>query len=153
MTGGSERLAAYAPSFWMVVFDRSSTKWWIDRLAWGKWKHVSAIGYFADARVWAEVHPTLAGLSLRVWPRDGGPEAVLSHLTGAGRGVLHVRPGRGRMAPWRSWWCVPLVAGLVGLRSGALRPDALWRDLVAAGAVVVATGDEAADVAVQEAEA
>lgn len=45
-------------------------------------------------------------------------------------------------APHRFWlqtgmWCVTAIIHLVGLRSSAWRPAALWRDLIRAGAIEV----------------
>jgi hypothetical protein len=38
-----------------------------------------------------------------------------------------------RVAPHAGFWCTLAMKHLVGIRTGALRPDRLWRDSVAAG--------------------
>src|SRR5262245_10056993 len=38
-----------------------------------------------------------------------------------------------RLAPQAGFWCTLAMKHLVGIRAGALRPDQLWRDSIAAG--------------------
>src|SRR5262245_62488004 len=38
-----------------------------------------------------------------------------------------------RTAPHAGFWCTLAMKHLVGIRTGALRPDRLWRDSIAAG--------------------
>lgn len=56
---------------------------------------------------------------------------------------------------WRHWplfgFCVPVIKRLVGLRSGALRPDSLWRHCLEHGGEPFEAGNAIRGVAVQPA--
>lgn len=124
------------PDFWLVMFmDRTSTAW-LDRLIPGRWKHVSAVGYFPDARCWVRVDPTLRGIWVDV--RRSEEAGNWLDQVAAGGGVLKVQARRSDAKVFRQFWCVPAVAAMVGSRSGALLPDRFWRDLISEGAEIVA---------------
>lgn len=104
---------------WNVAFEQ--TRWF---------GHVSAFG--CDGGVWVHVNPTLSDIEVRVmsprdfdaWIADFAARAEVWRIAAAGRTSL-VCPG---------FWCVGVVKRLVGLRSGALSPAGLRRDIVRAGA-------------------
>jgi len=123
------------PAFWYVVFRRSSTLRWLDRIVPGPWKHVLAIGYFPDARCWIAIDPMLCGFQVDVQRREEAGN-FLDRIVGDG-GVLRVEARRGPVRRLPSFWCVPAIAAMVGSSSGALLPGGLWRDLVAEGAEIV----------------
>lgn len=129
----------FEPTAWLLVFHISTGKRWLDRLIPGRFKHVSAIGYVPASRVWLLVDVALDRLAPKA-VRDDGTLPVVVARTMAGNGVLRVRVDRrARLLGGRlGFWCVPAMKHLVGARSGALRPDRLWRDLVAQGAEIVA---------------
>lgn len=121
-------------STWFLCFDRRSTTWWV-RLIPGRYKHVRAFGFVPLMDLWLFFDVTLAGQWLIV-ARDGSPECeAMIERWWQGCDVLKVKRGRGAVGASRlGLWCVPAVAGLVGVRSGALRPDGLWRECIGQGA-------------------
>jgi hypothetical protein len=131
------------PDFWLVMFRRETSSSWLDRAVPGHWKHVSAVGYFPDARCWVAVDPTLRGIWVDV--RRGEESGNWLDVVAAGGGVLKVGPRRSEARVFRQFWCVPAVAAMVGSRSGALLPDRFWRDLIAEGAEIVADEDGCAE--------
>lgn len=104
---------------WNVAFERGRTPW----------GHVLAFAWTGD--IWLVVDPhvrwtevfTLTALEFDDWVADLSARAEVWRLDG--RGEAPLLPG---------WFCVAQVKRLVGLRSGALFPGGLRRDLVKAGA-------------------
>jgi hypothetical protein len=123
-------------AFWYVVFRRQTTVAWIDRLLpFARFRHVMAVGYFPDARCWIAVDPTIRGLCIDARRTEESGD-WLDRVAG-GDAVLKVAARQSGRRLLRACWCVPAIAGLVGSASGALRPDGLWRDLVAEGAGII----------------
>ena len=129
--------AAVEPTEWFVVFHMKSSIRWLGWLAMGRFKHVSAVGYCPGFRVWLLCDAQWGGLRLQLfahepfkamfseWTRDA--EVVRIKRTGQSMGL------RGRFG----FWCVPAIRHLVGLPSIALRPDALYRQCLRSGGVLV----------------
>ncbi len=94
--------------------------------------HVYAFAHdpFADVWIvvdphfrWTEIYALKAGEQFDRWVRIVSEGADIYRLRG--RGNAPVLPG---------WFCVAQVKRLIGLRSGALSPEGLRRDLLRAGA-------------------
>lgn len=122
------------PDTWILVFHRRSPYWWVRLLACGRYKHVSAFAWLAPLRAWLVYDVTLDGTRLVLLPESGNAIDRLTAMTADAD--LLVMPRRVRksypfLAPF---YCVPVVKHLIGLRSGALLPIALWRDCLANGA-------------------
>jgi hypothetical protein len=107
---------------WNVVFERGRTPW----------GHVYAFAFDAVTGVWIVIDPHLRwtrvfavpqGVAFRRWVAGVAPTAEIYRLQGRGQAPL----GMG-------FFCVGTVKRLVGLRSGALSPKGLKRDLLKAGA-------------------
>lgn len=99
--------------------------------------HVYAFAYDPAAEVWMVINPHFRwtevfalrrGAEFDRWVRVTAEGADIYRLDG--RGQAPVLPG---------WFCVAQVKRLVGLRSGALSPEGLRRDLLKAGARQVFT--------------
>lgn len=136
-------------STWFVCFDTTTPTWWV-RLIPGRYKHVRAFGFVPLMGLWIFFDVALAGHSLFV-ARDGTPqcEAMIERWWN-GCDVLKVKRSRGPAGLSRiGLWCVPAVAGLIGVRSGALRPDGLWRECVRQGAEILAPQDAPADAEIR----
>lgn len=135
------------PASWLVFFWPSSSRPWVDRLVPGRFKHVSAAGYIAATSTWLFVNP--AGPRLMIEAIPDGMEVQRMEAWARGTTVLLMPGGAMRglwVAPART--CVSVVASLLGIRSGALRPDGLYRDCLRAGARQVDdAGPEAGPVA------
>ncbi len=122
------------PTHWVLAFSPVATNRWLGMLAWGRFKHVRAYGYVPFLHVWVFVDATVAGLEVILAAK--GPAAnrmIASWSEGCDLVVMprQVHANRSLLTA-ASGWCVPVVKRLIGLRSGALRPDALLADCLAA---------------------
>jgi hypothetical protein len=108
------------PLNWNVVIDADP------------WPFGHSLAFAFDGRVWIVVDPhlrwtqvfTLAdGPEFDSWVREVAARSDIFRIEG--RGLAPIGPG---------WFCVGTVKRLVGLRSGALSPAGLKRDLLRAGA-------------------
>lgn len=122
------------PSAWYVAFFGSRREHWWDWLAPRGFQHVLAFAYAAHAERWVVYdvgrHRTVI--------RTLTTEAFTRWLAGLPRGrtIVHFEAGDAEAEPaFRAgFWCSTAVAHLVGVRTRALRPAALYRDLLAQGA-------------------
>ena len=123
---------------WYLVF-APDCRHWLTRLLPGRFKHVYAIGWCPEARVFVVVDYAFEGVSVLVVPGSVEGDGWLAQMT-AGCGVLEMQAQRTPPRVQRFALCTTFVKHLVGLRSGALRPDALWRDCLRNGARVIFDG-------------
>lgn len=130
----------FEPDSWLVVFHEKSSVRWVNRLVWGRFKHVSAVAWFEAARVWVLFDPALPRIQIVAMPENIGAEVVGGMIDNAGVLRIRTREGFGSVGGRLGLWCVPAVKHLLGLRCGALRPDALWNHCVADGAEVMSHG-------------
>jgi hypothetical protein len=128
-------LTAIEPERWVLVFQRESKVWWVRLLACGRYKHVAAYAYLPGFKAWLIYDVNMVRTSIVVVPDGDEALGYLYELTRDADLMAVKREGIAITAtPWRiGFWCVPAVAHLIGLRSGALRPDRLWRDCLRAG--------------------
>lgn len=131
-------LAECEPAEWFVVFHDKSDKWWVNLLAWGRFKHVSVFGKVPRSGSWVfyDLHSDRAHvLVVGDWEADMaiayysmcGPVVRFPRLLSDASGFVF-RPG---------FWCVPAVAHIIGLRTCALRPDTLYRQILAKGGELI----------------
>ena len=126
----------FEPVSWLLVFHPNSTRAWVNRLVPGFYKHVSSVAWFESAQCWIFFDPGLERTQVLALSEDDGVDAY-GRLAGP-CGVMRVKVNRSA-GPWRfGIFCVPQIKHLLGIRSGALRPDALWRHLAANGAEILA---------------
>jgi hypothetical protein len=118
---------------WNVAFEPGRT--WLG--------HVQAFGFDGAAGVWVVVDPCLGVTDVTVLRRRAFDRWVADL---AGRAEIYRIDRRTEAWPFqvRGLWCVGQVKRLVGLRSGALSPAGLKRDLLKAGALRVFHRNEAA---------
>ncbi|MGL4297118.1 MAG: hypothetical protein ACRCTG_15505 [Aestuariivirga sp.] len=134
------------PEFWFAAFHEAAETPWV-RWVPGRFKHVSAVGYFREAKSWVVLDPSILGTRLLIFAdTDAGLNALGAWLDNAlvlrmpalsqdldamkARGVAKL--GLGRLG----FWCVPAVRHLLGIPSRALLPDGLLRDCLANGGTV-----------------
>ncbi len=122
------------PSSWYVAFFGSERRHWWDYLSPGGFYHVLAFAYAASAERWLIYDVTEHRTIIRAYTTDDFSKWIAGLPNG--RTILRFDGGDRPAAPHVRWgfWCAPAVAHLVGVRSRALRPVALWRDLLAQGA-------------------
>jgi hypothetical protein len=138
MIFAGEKPALYAPKEWYLIFG-TRTKWWLRLLVPGKFKHVFAVGFVAEAGVWVCYEVDLTGNRIGV-AKPGAAFVKWLALAFTNTEVLRMPPGTAQRRPWFTFWCVPAVASLLALDTGALWPDQLWRYCLANGAEIVADG-------------
>lgn len=132
------------PRTWTLAFCRTSPIWWVRLLARGKYKHVRAYACIPAAKGWLLYDVHLSGTTISFVPDT--PESVRKVLGPFVEDcdLLSIRcQGPSRRLPLFGF-CVPSIRHLIGLDSGALLPDTLWDDCIAAGGV--ANEPENADV-------
>ncbi|MFC5373977.1 hypothetical protein ACFPIF_15545 [Brevundimonas faecalis] len=120
------------PSAWYVAFfDGERPHWWW-RLCKPGFRHVAAFGYCAEQAVWLLYDVTLKRTFIHVLTSEQMDQWV-AELPG-NRTIVHM-PARDTPPVRRvGFWCTPAVAHLLGAPSRALRPEGLYRDLMALGA-------------------
>lgn len=132
-------ITAIEPERWVLVFQRTSKVWWVRWLACGRYKHVAAYAYLPGFKAWLIYDVSLVRTSIVVVP-DG--DEALGYLYALTRDadLMAFKRGDGRLGPPIFGWCVPSIKRLIGLPSGALRANTLWRHCLAAGGQPLDTG-------------
>lgn len=134
--------AAGTPSRWILAFARRSSSRWVNLVP-GRYKHVMAMGYVAEMDSWIFFDVRLGHTDLYTARGDGARQLMAHYAEGAD--LLGMPARRGRSAALRcGFWCVPSIKHLVGVRGGALRPDALWRDCLRQGAEILSDENQRA---------
>lgn len=122
------------PAAWYACFYGSERRWWWDYLSPPGFRHVLAFAYCVQAECWL-IYDVRHG---RTFVRALKPEAFYEFLDTLPNdcSILNFEPEHAEAPPrWRfGFWCTIAIAHLMGVRSRALRPVALYRDLVAHGA-------------------
>lgn len=124
------------PLHWSLCFSRRTDSAWVNRLVWGEFKHVRAFGYVPLEGVWVFVDVTLRGTFIKA-ARDGTQmaDALISRwIEDCAVVRIAARPARVSLP---AWFCTAAMKQLVRIDSGALRPDALWRDCLRQGGKVL----------------
>lgn len=124
------------PSVWYAAFHGDENNWWWDRICTPGFRHVSAFTYYPGPGVWVVYDVTFNRTNIRVISRTewiAWLQSLPRHRT-----ILRAEvPEEPHSRPWwlkLTFWCAPAVAHLMGIRSRALRPQALYRDLLHHGA-------------------
>ena len=134
-------MSGFPGAWYAAFFDGERKRWWW-RLCRPGFRHVLAFGYSAQADAWLIYDVTL----LRTYVCAIRPEVFDAWLQGLPTHRTIVRLDHPVDAPPASrlgFWCVPAVAHLLGVKTRALRPQALYRDLIAHGATPAFTGETA----------
>lgn len=118
---------------WLLCFYDGETPTWWQKILKPGFRHVCACCYFADIGMWVYYNPTRRGTEIQVARPDdfAGRWAQLARDCAA---ILRFPSQADRNATPLSWWCVGAMKALLGIRSGALSPYQLYRDLRAHGA-------------------
>jgi len=121
---------------WTVVFHRTAANWIFSLIAMGRFKHVSAFAWVPDLRVWIVYDVGFRRSRIVLLPDTEESKARLrAVITGNCIVTLNAMPGGFPL--WRfGFFCTSAIKHLLGLRGGALRPDALFRLCVREGGEV-----------------
>lgn len=126
---------AGAPLRWMIVFRRDTAAWWVRLLAWGEYKHVRAFAYVGECDTYI-FYDVARGRTSIFAARGAGARALMLDWT-KDADVLAMSPvGEARRMPVL-FLCTTTIRHLLGLPSGALRPDRLFRDCLDHGAELI----------------
>lgn len=127
---------------WFVAFGDGvygPTPRWVRWITRPGFRHCWAFGFDPDARCWLMVFPTFERVVIEI----ANPAEITAQIAAARAGVirvLRVQPGAaGPRRPRVLVTCAGAIAAVVGIRGSALRPQSLFRQLVACGAQPVFT--------------
>ena len=122
-------------SVWYVMFQPGPVRSWWDHLLDPRFRHVLAFGYVGYCDSWMIVNPGEVFTAAYMIPDSEFPSFIGTHKT-IGAQVLKIRViGDAKYHARLGNWCTQTIARLIGIRSSAWRPEALYRDLLRAGAV------------------
>jgi hypothetical protein len=121
---------------WTIVFHREAENRFFSAIALGHFKHVSALAWVPELSQWWVYDVGFRRTRLRVL--EDGPTAqatIAAIVKGNAAVTLDVRDDG---LPWMrlGLFCTTAVSHLLGVRCACLRPDALYRKLIASGGVV-----------------
>lgn len=126
--------AEIEPSVWYLAFHRRAARRWIKWLACGRYAHVSAFCFVRELECWLLYDVTLTGTRIVLMPACREADRRLAeHVDDADLLTMPVQPRAVRWSFLASFYCVPAIKHLIGLSSGALRPQGLYRDCLANG--------------------
>jgi hypothetical protein len=120
---------------WTIVFHRNSKQLFFRLIAMGHFKHVSALAWIPELGQWWVYDVGFRRTSLKVLPDGPGAQSTIAALV---EGNATVTIDVQDQLPWfrLGLFCTTAVSHLIGVRCAALRPDALYRHLIAKGGVV-----------------
>jgi hypothetical protein len=121
---------------WLIFFgDTPRRAWWANVLRPG-FRHIAAMSWYAAEQRWVYFDPACSGTVIRILTADEAP-ALIDRLLAQSSAVLRVASRHDRGNAPAVCFCVGQVKALLGVRSRALTPYGLYRDLLARGAQVV----------------
>lgn len=121
---------------WTVVFHRKAENWFFAAIACGRFKHVSAFAYLPELGIWTIYDVGFRRTRLTHLADGVHAHAVISAIVD-GNCLVTVDARADCLPLFRiGLFCTTAIKHLIGVRSSALRPDRLFRHLVAQGGVV-----------------
>lgn len=132
------------PTHWYVCFCHRAATAWMERLPIGRYKHVRAFGCVAAVNTWVFFDSAFDRTTVKIARGEAARQLMAEWLTDSDI-VRMAMVRRKTMRPRLGGWCVPAVKHLLGISSGALRPDALWRDCLRLGGEVIHANASAVD--------
>lgn len=122
------------PVEWFVVFHRKAASRLFSLLAFGEFKHVSAFGYCPGFKVWLIYDVQWSGTRLKLLANtEAGKRAIGAWVEDCDiLKIAHQRQTPG-FSSRLGFYCVTAAKHLIGLRCVAVRPDALYRQIIRNG--------------------
>lgn len=121
---------------WTVVFHRKSENLFFRLIALGHFKHVSALAWVPELDQWWIYDVGFRRTRLKVLVDGATAQGMIAAIV-AGNCTVTIDVREENLPLMRlGMFCTTAVAHLIGVRSSALRPDCLFRHLVAQGGVV-----------------
>lgn len=122
---------------WTVVFHRRAENWFFAALAMGEFKHVSAFAFIPELGIWTIYDVGFRRTRLVHLADTDHAKTILAHII-KGNCTVTVEARDDFLPLMRAGlFCTTAIKHLIGARSRALRPDRLFRHLVAQGGVVL----------------
>ena len=119
-------LRAQEPTRWTIVFHRKAENWFFSLIAMGRFKHVSAFAWLPDVGVWLVYDLGFRRTRIAVMPDTAESKAHLARVI-TGNAIITMPVQLDALPVMRlGLFCTSAVKHLIGLRSSALRPDALF---------------------------
>ena len=123
----------FSPDYWYVAFVKRNRTHWIDWLLPAGFRHVFAMGYVIETGYWLVYDVRLDATNIDVL--EG--QALDQLLAWCWQEGIVLRADCVPRSPQKhlrfGFWCVPAIKHLLGLKSCALTPRALYRHLVKIG--------------------
>lgn len=127
---------------WTVVFHRKAENWFFATIAMGRFKHVSAFAFIPELDIWTIYDVGFRRTRLVHLADTDHAKTILGEII-RGNCTVTVETSTGSLPLMRAGlFCTTAIKHLIGARSSALRPDRLFRHLVANGGVVRDDGSE-----------
>lgn len=138
-----ERGPTGMPVSWYVAFYNDEERYWWSPLVKDGFGHVAAFGYCPEHAIWLLYDVTMTRTLVQAL-LPSQMDAWVAALP-ANRRIVEWTPTEEPSAPaFRlGFWCTPAITHLLAAPSRALRPQALYRDLIAHGARPAFEGDQA----------
>jgi hypothetical protein len=124
------------PRLWLVIFSEADSPAWWARFLRSGFRHVYAVSYFADQERWVCVDPARNRLMVELFTAEQAPRVLARMMETAGA-VLRVASRRDRLNAPAFGFCGGSMKALLGIRSWALTPRGLYRELLRRGAETV----------------
>jgi hypothetical protein len=120
---------------WTVVFHRRSKHLFFRLIALGHFKHVSALAWIPELSQWWVYDVGFRRTSLKVLVDGPAAQQIVAAII---KGNATITIDVQNDLPWMrlGMFCTTAVSHLIGVRCGCLRPDALYRKLIASGGVL-----------------
>ncbi len=124
--------ASPLPECWLVFFgDTPRPRWWW-RLARRGFRHCFAAKWCEEGQTWLVVEPHAGRLELTIIPR--GQFLRLRSIVATHTTVRFMSTCERAAMPFSAGWCCGSIKAILGIRSMALTPFGLFRELLARGA-------------------
>jgi hypothetical protein len=120
---------------WTVVFHRKAENRFFSIIALGHFKHVSALAWIPELNQWWIYDVGFRRTRLKVLEDGAAAKRIISAIV---EGNATITIDIQNELPWMrlGMFCTTAVSHLIGVRCGALRPDALYRKLMASGRIL-----------------
>ena len=119
-----------------MVFHRRAENWFFAAIACGEFKHVSAFAFIPELGIWTVYDVGFRRTRLVHLADTDHAKTVLAHIIKGNCTVTIEASDRHLPLMRAGLFCTTAIKHLIGVRSSALRPDRLFRHLVAQGGVV-----------------
>ena len=121
---------------WTVIFHRKASHWIFRLIALGHFKHVSALAWVPELSQWWVYDVGFRRTYLRVLVDGQAAQGIIAGLV-KGNATVTIDVREENLPLMRlGMFCTTAIAHLLGIRTSALRPDTLYRHLVAQGGTV-----------------